>query len=328
MKISEIPTQETESSFIARKRIEEKAAQRPQTSSLPVMTPWSDYVHDSIDSTSQIAASDSTTRPPSFQTLHTPQNDPLLKKLDKVSQTPPSDMKPFDVLYFEIMKTLESASAGAMKSREQLLTLHKDWRISLEQELLNTSEKARTSQDSAHFMTRIGHAMGSVGVFGSGLVACFMGTVTLPTLAAAAISGLFFIDSIFDDTAKKSIAGFLAQGQKEAAKEWLQRIQLFTSAISMFLQFTTTGLKAIQIAALASQAALEGIKTGSEKSRDDSKAHLLEIDDSCTLSKNASDEILQKWEQIMDTVLENYQLMHALHVARAETYQAFVRTIK
>jgi len=252
-------------------------------------------------------------------------SEPLLKKMEEIAQTSPSDLRPLDVLFFEIMKIMESETTSAVKTREMLLSAHKEWQHTLEKEMVLSSEKSRQSQSASNFFTRMSQAIGPLSVIIAGVVSCVTGGVGIVALGAAAIGALFFIDCLFDDVAKKAIASLLARGEKEEKEAWLQRIRLVSSIISLCLNMGTGLPQALQIAATVSQTALEGIQAGCGYSRDSAKARLLELNGSFEISKNSSDLLLQKWEQIMNGILERYELFMSIQKARSETAKQIIQ---
>lgn len=314
-------------SFHVRKRSEEFALQQATLS--PLLPPPSIYTSSPIHScaASSIQALPSTKSARPLQVVSTETMEPLLKKLETLKQIDQSLLKPLDVLFLEIMKIMEVESGSAIKTREKLLSAQKEWQHSLEEQMLSSSEKSRNAQNVSHFFTKLSHALGPLSVVIAGVISCATGGVGIVALGAAALGALFFIDCLFDDVAKKSLASLLARGEREEQEMWLQRIQLVSSVLSMCLNMGTSIPQALQIATVVSETALEGIQAGCNASRDSAKARLIELKGSFEISKNSSDELLQQWEKIMTGIWERYELFQNVQKARSETTRLIIQNM-
>lgn len=314
-------------SLETRRRIEEASAQAAYSATAPTTSSYTMPIASS-HAVSSISTPPRAQSSPPIPVLQTQCPEALLKKMEAIKHTDPHKLESIDVLFFEILKILESQSKSAISTREILLTAYKEWQHSLEKELLQSGEKEKSAQSTSNTMTKISQALGPFSVIGTGLFAVATGCTTpLIPLAAAALSALFFIDSLFDDITKKTIASILSQGKSEETKTWFQRIRLFSNVLSMGLQFATSGPAAIQIASSVSQAALEGIKAGSERSRDTAQARLLELDSLFSLSKTNSTDLLEKWRQILAAVFERYKIFQAIQEAKNQTKQKLILSI-
>ena len=309
-------------SYEARKKEEEYAIQHGAVGTVLPQVPI--HQSSSLSLVPLSVSATSKTSPP----LGTPQPhtiEPLFKKLDEISRTPVTELQSIDVLFFEIMKIMEQESSSASKSRERLLIAQKEWQHCLEKQMLHSSEKARQAQNTSSFFTRISQALGPLSVIAAGSFALATGGVGIVALSVAAIGALLFLDCLLDDAAKKSIASLLARGDKESQESWLQRIRLVSSVVSMCLNMGTSIPQAIQIAQLVSQTTLEGLQAGYTHSKDTAKAKLLELKTSFEVSKDSSDQLLQKWEQIVSGVLERYQLFMSVQKARSESLKQIIQ---
>jgi hypothetical protein len=314
--------------FEARKKNEEFAIQHTPPCPIQPLEFQPIFAQDRASlSTSSIRTKIAAKTTAPIETSASRTQEALLKKIDEISKTPPSELKPLDVLFFEVMKIMEQESSSAIKTREMLLSAQKEWQHLLEKEMITSSEKARTSQNTNNLFTRIAQALGPLSVILAGGLACATGGVSLIALGAVAIGALFFIDALFDDVTKKAVASLLARGEKEEQEAWLQRIRLGSSIISMCLNMGTSIPQALQIASIVSQTALEGIQAGYGYSRDSAKARLTELKGSFEISKNDSDLLMQKWELIMSGILERYEIFLSLQKARSETKRQIIHNL-
>lgn len=320
-----IPSSTT--AFEIRKRNEEYALQHAPLYSLPAVPSFSisSNVHDCATSSIQPFSATNAARP--IQLVSTRTMEPLLNKMNAIEQTDPTLLKPLDILFLEIMKIMEVEGCSAIKTREKLLAAQKEWQHTLEKEMLASSEKSRHSQNASHFFTKLSQAMGPLSVVIAGVISCATGGIGIVALGTAAIGALFFLDCLFDDAAKKAIASLLARGEREEKENWLQRIQLVSSVISMCLNMGTSIPQALQIAAVVSETALEGIQAGFAASRDSAKARLIELKGSFEISKNSSDQLLQQWEKIMKGIWDRYELFQDIQKARSETTRQIIQNM-
>lgn len=320
----------SETSFETRKRIEEQALQHvstfcpavqtyANTAQPPLTQPYSVGSIDTISSAK--------TNPPSF-VPKVQINEALCQKCDLISSTPKELLKPIDVLFYEIMKLLESQGTSALTTRELLIKANTEWQHTLEKELLSNAEKSKKASNAFGFFNRISQSIGPATVCMSSFISFAAGVVSPLAISTAALGALFFIDAIFDDAAKKYIASILARGEKEEAKAWLQRIQLFSSIASFCMSCGTTKLNALDIATKVSKTALEGIKTGTEWSKNQSEARNIELESSFQLYQSLSDVLIKKWEQIIHSILEIYEHQHSIEAATNKTCQTLARAIQ
>lgn len=327
MKPSSIPS---ENSFESRKRIEEMALQQAALvcpavqklaiEELPSLT--APYAIKSIDTISKAH-----TPLPSF--APTAQvNEALISKCEAVQNTPPELQKPIDRLFYEIMKILASDSSSMLKTRELLITANNEWQKTLENEMLASAQKSRNINHTTTVLNRVTHAIAPASAIIAGIISLSVGTVPVSALAAAAIGGLFFIDSLFDDAAKKYIASILAKQNNEEAKVWLQRIQLFSSIVSFCTSFGISAPKSLTIATSISKVALSGIETGADWMKKQANANTVELNSSFEISQSLTDELMKRCQQIMKTLSEIYKHQHDIEEANHKTHQACHQTIQ
>lgn len=312
--------------YDVRKKSEEFALQHtaPLTPPLSVTQPDNTtYTHSSSPTVQSVSASRST---PAIQ-LPSGHEGPLFNKMMALAQAKPSTLEDLDAIFFKIMKLMESQDSTSLKTKEQLFTALKEWQRILEKELLVASEKMSKTQGASNLLGKIGHSLGPLSVVIAGVLSCATGGITAIPVCLAALGALLFLDSVCDDMAKKSLASLLAQGEKEKTETWLQRIQLVSGVISMGLTMGVGIAQSLKIATVVSQTALESIKAGCDFSKNSLQAKLLELRSSFELSKNHSDEIIQKWELIMNGIFERYEQFLSLQAARLETTRQIVRHI-
>lgn len=313
----------SENSFETRKRIEEMALQQASlvhpslqklaTQELSSLT--SPYTISSIDSISKAQAP-----LPHIQEKNV--NEAILSKMESLRAIPKELQKPIDHLFFEIMKLLESESASKVHTQELLIRANHEWQKSIEKEILASAERSKNLNNTTTTLSRVTQAIAPASALLAGFLTVSAGTISLSALASAAISGLFFIDSLFDDAAKKYIASILARKNQEEAKVWLQRIQIFSSILSFATSYNISQPDSLKIATKVSSAALLAVESGAGLMKTHADSTSITLNSSFEQSESFSDDLIRRSEQIMKTLSEIYRHQHDIEEATHKTCQA------
>ena len=309
------------SSFDTRKKIEEYAISK---------TPGAFFSPQQIDTvstapTSSIQPINSSSIPIGSLTPHS--LNTLVNKLDEIAQKPTEALQPLDMLFLEVIRLMEQEDHSSIRIRETLLTAMKEWRQFLQQEVHESSEKARTMENNSHMFVRISQTVAPLSIIIAGSISCATGGVGTVPVVMITIGALLFIDSICDDAAKKAIASLLARNAFEEKEKWLNRIRLVSNCLTICLNVGVGYQQAIQIASVVSQTALEAVRASCDYAKDSSKARLLELNTSHEVAKNSSDLLMKKWEQIMASITERYELFLSIQKAKEETSKTIVNNI-
>ncbi len=153
---------------------------------------------------------------------------------------------------------------------------------------------------------------GNVGGFVIGLVACVFGTATA-------------LDCYFDDAGKKQLASWIAQGDSESERRWLDRIHLFVNATSSIasicasIGLTLSGNTAVTLGQKVANCILSTAEGQCKKKLDMEKAKGLELDLICERSqtslKNLIEHVSHHSEivnQYVDTKIALFESRHQL----------------
>ena len=329
MKPTSICTQSPQFSYEERKRIEELALQQASHICPPMKSIGGEglsaltsrYTSSPVDTIAK-----ATTTPPHAISSHDAY-EPLIAKCEALAGLPKDCCKPIDCVLIDIVKMMEEQNTSSLTTRELLTTAFKEWDRAVEQELLLQTEKMRKKETFSNTLTRFGQALAPVTTIISGIASVAAGSISPLALGAAALSALFFIDALFDDATKKVVSSFLARQNEEEAKAWLERIRLFSSVVSLAANFETCQLKAVQIATLVSQTALQGIQLGLDRSKNVARAQLIEMDTSITISHHTIQKLTQTCKQLVESVLSIYQEMLAIQMAKNNTSRTLFRSL-
>lgn len=138
---------------------------------------------------------------------------------------------------------------------------------------------------------------------------------------ALIIGGLFTIDALMDDVAKKQIASWMSQGSTEAKADWLGRIHLFCGIISLGLSFGLTGPQAVQIALKVGHSTIAAIKSGLDHQLNHLHAGVVELEAATRRSDIHQSHFVKALEENTKNIYDHYKALHAAEEQRQSAFR-------
>ncbi len=231
---------------------------------------------------------------------------------------------------------IQDAFTERLAITRDLLVQERTYSDSIEKKRSDEVEKQLTLTKNVSTWTTVEKSLSTIGLIAAGVAGIAAGAVPLGAFAVT-LGVLELLDQVMEEKAKKTIALWMAQGNKESQAEWLDRIHLFTAATSMAISFGIAAPIAAQYGVAVAtkygaQLALQVAKTGAggvksvyEWMLTNQKALMIELDAFCTLSQKNVNKLFFDLQERSNVIYELYKNMHDIESKRDSLSRQMLR---
>jgi len=167
-------------------------------------------------------------------------------------------------------------------------------------------------------LNKVESTISSFGLMASGIYSMLHDKKELG-LGAFVVGALLAIDTMLDNSMKRTIAQFLAKSTDETEETWLERVQVFTSVSTLVISLGLSQQEAINIGMNVSKSALSFVRGDVERQQGLQKAILIELDAEVEKSERRIDLLMMRVNEIVTTLLEFYENLHQIRSNRHQT---------
>lgn len=192
---------------------------------------------------------------------------------------------------------------------------------------LNTSKNVGT-------WNTVEKSLVSFGLIAAGIAGIATGNVPLG-VTAVVVGTLLVIDQVLEDKAKVALASWMARGEQEQERMWLDRIQLFCAVTSLGLSLGLAAPAAVSMgSAVAGQITLamstargvaSGVKSVHEWRYTTQKELATALDLACTLAQKSVNRVVFDIQEICNTLYQLYENMHQVEEKREQIARLMLR---
>lgn len=223
-------------------------------------------------------------------------------------------------IFYDIMMTLLAQSTSFLELQKNLIEGEKEWKETIYRQI----EKMNLSLDDVHkarnSTSAITKLLGPVALLATGAIAIVTGAATLFAAGATVLGGLTLIDSILDDTAKKTVSEWLAKTNNETKEVWLGRLHLFTTMSSLGMSLGLETNQAITIATHVANITLKTIEAGTDLQEKQVQALLTEIEHSLQKSENMLETHIEALKRVNSTLKNFFESLSQVYKSLQTTY--------
>jgi len=277
------------------------------TDYLPPVIPDSSILEPRVQSIAE-DTNDKSNTPPYINFLNnlnllTPEENARLQDLD------------IDLQVDYLIKKLIDENAQFVTSQRNIFDRENAFLKAKESERISETEKGIFQVNNTNTLNKIQSGLSAFGLMASGLHGIVTDSKELGAIAFL-VGGLLALDNFIDHAVKFEIAKWFAKATQENEKDWLERIQLALTVISMGVSFKLTGSESINLAMNISKAGLSFIRAGVDHQLNFQKAILMELDNTIENSQRRSELLIKHVHEISQRLLEYYATIHDIRKNR------------
>ncbi len=206
--------------------------------------------------------------------------------------------------FHKVMMIMFQESKDLLILQKKLIEGEKEWKDHIYSKLQDNESSLHTTHAVRGVTSSITKFLGPLGLIATGAVTIATGGLSIFAAGALALGGLLLTDTLLDDAAKKTVAGWLSQANGESQEAWLGRIHLFSSVLSVAASFGLAPHQAITIATNVSNVALSAVRTGADIRENAVKALLTEIEQELKQSESMTERHIDALTRISETMKE------------------------
>ncbi len=214
-----------------------------------------------------------------------------------------------DLVYHLILQVIEGSN-DYLAAKKAFFESERRWSDVKEQERLVETQRQVDATHTVNTWGKVEQSIASFGLIASGIAGICTGMIPLG-IAAIAVGTLMALDQILDDKCKTIVASWIARGDAEEEKSWVNRIQFFCGWASFGLSIGLTGPAAIQMARAVADAV---VKTGHgyySWQLNVQKSFVMEVDAACRIAQKSVDTLFQEIQEICNSLYQlNENLQH------------------
>ncbi len=219
-----------------------------------------------------------------------------------------------DLLTNAIFLIAQDSSKDALDAQRQLLAAVHTYSEAKNRTRLDEMQKQSDLTKKVGFMDTIQKGFSSFGLIGTGLLTALAGS-TIPGAALVIGGTLFLVDQLLDDKAKKTVATWVARGNKESEEMWVERIHLFCSVTSAGLSLgfapqiaaglgKNTASAVANVALGVAQGGAKTIKSSYDSRLKLQRGFMVELDAACNFAQKDFNRVTSSMQLSINTVRE------------------------
>jgi len=175
----------------------------------------------------------------------------------------------------------------------------------------------------------------SFGLIAAGIAGIATGNIPLG-VTAIVVGTLLAADQILEDRAKIAVSSWIARGDQEQERIWLERIQILCAATSLGLSLGLGGYGAvklgmgvtqsfIQLGMVTAKGVASSVKSVNEWRYNVQRSVSTELDLACTVAQKSVNRVVFDIQEICNTLYQLYENMHQVEEKREQIARLMVR---
>jgi hypothetical protein len=233
-----------------------------------------------------------------------------------------------DDLVHQLLLNVINSSSGYLQAKRSFFESERLWNDKMEQKRIDEVEKELTKSKDVSLWQKVEKSLLSFGLIAAGIGGICSGMLPLG-IAALSMGTLLALDQLLDDKMKKTVASWIARGDHEGQKTWLDRIQVFCTVVGAGLSFGLTsaaGLPAlIQMAIIATNALVSTTKGVLGYRLNVQRAILIELDAACRTAQTSVDRLIQEIHESCNTLYQLHENISHVSEQRRRLINSFMQ---
>lgn len=297
------------------------------------------FVHDTMSKAGAIDSVSSRTSIPVLDTPKPLELDTFVKGREGMKGLlRPSD----DMPEMNVDDKLHEMLLAIIQQSSSYLQVIKNF-FDTERAFSDTKEKERTDHIKSQVETgksigrwdNVEKSLVSFGLIAAGIAGIATGNVPLG-VTAIVVGTLLAMDQLMEDRAKIQVASWIARGNLEEERLWLERLQLTCAAASLGLSLCLGGLGAAQLGQGVAQGFIQlgmstakgvasGVKSVNEWRFNVQRSISTELDLACTVAQKSVNRVVFDIQEICNTLYQLYENMHQVEEKREQIARLMLR---
>lgn len=296
-------------------------------------------IHDTMSKAGAVGSVSSRTSRPVLDTPKPLELDTFVKGREGMKSLlrPSEDMPEMDVddMLHEMLLSIIQQSSSYLQVKKNF--------FDTERSFSDTKEKERTDHIKSQVETgksigrwdNVEKSLVSFGLIAAGIAGIATGNVPLG-VTAIVVGTLLAVDQLMEDRAKIQVASWIARGDQEQERVWLDRIQMFCAATSLGLSLGLGGYGAVKLGMGAAQGFIQlgmatakgittGVKSVNEWRFNVQRSVSTELDLACTVAQKSVNRVVFDIQEICNTLYQLYENMHQVEEKREQIARLMLR---
>ena len=225
-----------------------------------------------------------------------------------------------EAIFHDIMMTLLGQSMSFLELQKKLIEGEKEWKETIYKQIEKVNLSLHEVHAARNSTSAITKFLGPIGLIATGAIAISTGAATIFAAGAAVLGGLILTDSILDDAAKKTVAGWLAQTSNETKETWLGRLHFFTTMTTLGISLGLDTNQSVTIATHVANVALKTIEAGTDIQEKHVQALLTEIEHTLQKSENMLQTHVEALKRLNSTLKNFFESLSQVYKSLQTTY--------
>jgi hypothetical protein len=226
----------------------------------------------------------------------------------------------------EVMSFITEQSDPYLEAQKKLLERDKAYAAKQENERAKATDAEMEANSSADTWGTVSQTVSTIS-----LLAVSLSIAPSPlALAGAVVAVSKLCDLALDDMFKKKIASWLAQGNGESQKAWVERIHLFSEVFSVGLSFHLMPQAAMQLAMNivgVATTATTATRSVAEYRATSYRALREELAENCRVAHKSIEKTIETMYESCDTTRHLQQMTHQIDEGRVRLSHLLLRPI-
>ncbi|MBS0655018.1 MAG: hypothetical protein JSR46_04515 [Verrucomicrobia bacterium] len=244
---------------------------------------------------------------------------------DFVDDTPLDAVIDIDDLVYEILTSLANDSNAYLLAKRNFFDIERKWGDKKELERTTELQNQVAAANRVESWGRVEQSLTSIGLLASGVFGLAAGDVSGLSLCAVTVGSLFLIDQLLDNTVKKTVASWLAKGNREEMANWVNRIQVFCGLSSFAMSMGIDVPSAVQVAMSVAKSAVDTTKNVFEWRLSVQKSVLMELDAETKRAQKNLDMLFTEIQEICNTISQFHENIHHVEEKRQQLAYAMLQ---
>ena len=221
-----------------------------------------------------------------------------------------------DILHAILLGTQEVFTENLANTRAYF-ELERKFSEAVDKQRLDVMKDAIAASNKVSTWKTVENSLFAFGLIAAGIAGISMGMAPLGA-AAIAFGVLNIVDRLLDNAAKEAVASWIARGDTESEKLWVERINLFCAATAIALSLGISAPAAPTYGLSLAKSAVGGIRTVFEWRQNSHKAFLVEMEAMCAIANKNVDAVITR---LQNRTTDIEQLNENIHHIRETNYK-------
>jgi len=249
----------------------------------------------------------------------------LTKFVEPLQIEDDSSTTDIDELVHDLLLTLARDSSIYLQAKRDYFNLERKWGESKEIERTAELQNQVDATKTVNTWGKVEQSVASAGLIISGALAVASGGAVGLGIGAIALGAVLLIDQLLDDAVKKTVAKWIARGDREEETAWVNRIQMFAGLSSFALSFGTSPSAAVQVAMDVSKGAVGSIKDVFQWRLAVQKSTVMQLDADTKISQKMVDTLFTEIQEICNEINQFHENLHHIEEKKQKVAHSMLK---